>query len=93
MLPVVADISKVVREIIVYTLATVALSLSFGPIAHLNWGYDISAFVLGGLFCWKALSLRQNPDTKHAMRLFGYSISYLTLLFMAMGVDAIVQHP
>ena len=34
-----------------------------------------------------------SPDAKHAMRLFGYSISYLTLLFMAMGIDAIVQHP
>lgn len=93
MLPVVADISKVVREIIAYTIATVALSLTLGPIAHLNWGYNISAFVLGALFCWKALSLRSNPDAQHAMRLFGYSISYLTLLFVAMGIDAIVQHP
>ena len=93
MLPVVADISKVAHEIIAYTVATVLLSLSFGPVAHLNWGYEASAFVLGALFCWKAIVLWRSPDAKHAMRLFAYSISYLTLLFMAMGIDAIVQHP
>jgi protoheme IX farnesyltransferase len=93
MLPVVADISKVAHEIIAYAIATALLSLSFGPVAHLNWGFDIPAFVLGALFCWKAIALARTPDAKHAMRLFGYSISYLTLLFMAMGIDAIVQHP
>jgi heme o synthase len=93
MLPVVADFSKVIREIIIYSVLTVALSLSFGPVAHLNWGYDVSALLLGVFFCWKALSLRQHPDAKHAMQLFGYSISYLTMLFVAMGVDAIAQHP
>jgi protoheme IX farnesyltransferase len=93
MLPVVADISKVAREIIAYAVATALLSLTFGPVAHLNWGYDISAFVLGALFCSKAIALGRHPDAKHAMRLFGYSISYLTMLFMAMGIDAIVQHP
>jgi protoheme IX farnesyltransferase len=93
MLPVVADISKVAHEIIAYTVATALLSLSFGPVAHLNWGYEASALVLGALFCWKAIGLWRSPDAKHAMRLFAYSISYLTLLFMAMGIDAIVQHP
>ena len=93
MLPVVADISRVMRQIMIYAVATVALTLVFGPVAHLNWGYDISAAVLGLLFCWKAVQLSRHPDAKHAMRLFGYSISYLTLLFVAMGIDAIVQHP
>jgi len=93
MLPVVADISKVAREIIAYTVATALLSLSFGPVAHLNWGYEASALLLGALFCWKAIALWRSPDAKHAMRLFAYSISYLTLLFIAMGIDAIVQHP
>jgi protoheme IX farnesyltransferase len=93
MLPVVADIAKVAREIIAYAVATALLSLAFGPVAHLNWGYDVPAVVLGALFCWKSISLARTPDAKHAMRLFGYSISYLTLLFMAMGIDAIVQHP
>jgi protoheme IX farnesyltransferase len=93
MLPVVANISRVMSEIMIYAIATVVLSLVFGPVAHLNWGYDISAAVLGGLFCWKAIELARTPDAKHAMRLFGYSISYLTMLFIAMGVDAVVQHP
>ena len=93
MLPAVANIKRVMTEIMIYSIATVLLTLVFGPIAHLNWGYEISALVLGGLFCWKAIQLARTPDAKHAMRLFGYSISYLTLLFFAMGIDAIVQHP
>ena len=93
MLPAVAHIQRVMTEIMIYSVATVALTLVFGPVAHLNWGYEISAAILGTLFCWKAIQLARTPDAKHAMRLFGYSISYLTLLFFAMGIDAVVQHP
>ena len=93
MLPAVANIKRVMTEIMIYSIATVALTLVFGPVAHLNWGYEISAAILGALFCWNAIQLARTPDAKHAMRLFGYSISYLTLLFFAMGIDAIVQHP
>ncbi len=93
MLPVVADSRRVMREIVLYTIAMVICSLVFGPFAHLNLGYEVPAAVLGVLFLWKAAQLARMPNSKVAMRLFGYSISYLTLLFVAMGVDAIVQHP
>ncbi len=82
-----------VRQIIAYTLALVALSIVLGPVAHLGPAYVAVAAVLGAVFLQRALSLRANPTPKAAMRLFGWSISYLTALFVAMGVIAVVQHP
>ena len=95
MLPVVADISKVVPTRSSSTPSRpslLSLDVRTGRRTS-NWGYDASAFVLGALFCWKAVVRFADPDAKHAMQLFGYSISYLTMLFVAMGIDAIVQHP
>jgi protoheme IX farnesyltransferase len=93
MLPAVADVASVVRQIIGYTLALVALSVVLGPVAHLGIAYVVVALVLGAVFVQRAVSLRRNASAKQAMRLFGWSISYLTLLFVAMGVIAVVQHP
>ena len=40
---------------------------------------------------WSVRVLR-SPTTRNAMRLFGYSITYLTVLFVAMAVDQLVVH-
>ncbi len=93
MLPAVADVRAVVRQIVAYTLALVALSVVLGPVAHLGWAYIAVAAVLGTVFLQRCLALRRDPTPKHAMRLFGWSISYLTVLFVAMGVIAVIQHP
>ena len=93
MLPAIADMAKVVRQIVAYTVALVAVSLALGPVAHLGLVYDAVAAVLGAAFIWRAIRLGSDPSPKRAMRLFGFSISYLTLLFVAMGVDAVVRHP
>ena len=93
MLPAIADMGKVVRQIIGYTVALLALSLALGPIAGLGPIYTAVAAVLGVSFVWRATRLRADPSPKRAMGLFGFSISYLTLLFVAMGADAVVRHP
>jgi protoheme IX farnesyltransferase len=93
MLPVAKDLRVVVRQIAIYTLALWALSLVLGPVAHLGLIYDIAAAVLGGAFFVRALGLVRHADAKRAMRLFGFSISYLTVLFAVMGIDAIIIHP
>jgi protoheme IX farnesyltransferase len=93
MLPAITDIGSVVRQIILYTLALWALSIVLGPVAHLGLAYVVIATVLGGIFFGRAWSLRRDPSPKRAMQLFGYSISYLTLLFIAMGADAVIRHP
>ena len=92
MLPVVAPLSKVAREIIGYSWAMVAASLLLVPLAHMTWFYAGAAVLLGGWFLYEAHSLlhrvrRGERDVK-AMRLFHGSITYLALLFLVVAIDA-----
>jgi protoheme IX farnesyltransferase len=50
-----------------------------------------AALVLGGLFTWMSFQLTRNATPQKAMRLFGYSITYITLLFGAMAVDQLLR--
>jgi protoheme IX farnesyltransferase len=93
MLPAVADLPAVVRSIIVYTVALWALSAALAPAAHLGWVFFGITMVLGATFFARAWSLRRDASPKRAMKLFGFSITYLTLLFLAMGITAVVRHP
>jgi heme o synthase len=93
MLPSVADIQKVVRQILVYTVAVAGLSIALAFVAHLGWVFFGVVVVLDAGFFWYAVALRADPSPRRAMRLFGYSITYLTALFLAMGVVALVSHP
>jgi protoheme IX farnesyltransferase len=92
MLPVVAPLSTVAREIIGYSWAMVLTSLLLIPAAHMTPFYAVAAVLLGGAFLWEAHALlhrvrRGDADVK-AMRLFHGSISYLALFFLAVAVDA-----
>ena len=53
--------------------------------------YLVAAIVLGAIFLWQAVRLLRDRTPERAMRLFGYSISYLTLLFAAMAVDQLLR--
>ena len=53
--------------------------------------YIVSAVVTGVAFLWFAVELLREPTPKNAMRLFTYSITYLTVLFAAMAVDQLVR--
>jgi protoheme IX farnesyltransferase len=96
MLPVVASMERTAAEILAYTVVLVAVSLLLAPVAHMGALYAAAATVLGVVFITMAARLwrlaRDGRATdREAMRLFGYSITYLTLLFVAMGVDVFVQ--
>jgi protoheme IX farnesyltransferase len=91
MLPSIADLRTVTRRITGYVIAVWVVSLLLTPVAHLNIGYAAVAFVAGGAFFVYAVSLMRNPSPRRAMKLFGFSITYLTALFVAMGIDAIVR--
>jgi protoheme IX farnesyltransferase len=96
MLPVVASMRRTTRDILVYTLALVLVSLMLAVVGHLGLLYGTTAAVLGAVFLWKAIQLRylasrDSVTNKAAMRLFGFSITYLTLLFVAMAASVLVQ--
>jgi len=97
MLPVVATMKRTTREIVLYTVALVAVSLLFGPVAHIGLIYMVSAAVLGAGFLFMTVRLWNLARTdratgKEAMRVFSYSITYLTVLFVAMAGDVLVTN-
>jgi protoheme IX farnesyltransferase len=98
MLPVVRGIPETTRQIGLYTLLLVAVSLVLFAVARLGAIYLAAAVVLGAVFLWQAYLLwRQgtSPEasTAQAIRLYKYSISYLSLLFLAVAVDTLIAIP
>ena len=94
MLPVVRGEVETARQIVLYTIALIAVSMLLLPAAGMGWIYLVAAVVLGGFFLLQALRLRADAaDGRAAITLFRYSISYLTLLFAAVAADAILRFP
>jgi protoheme IX farnesyltransferase len=92
MLPAVATLERTARRIFCYTLLVVAVSLVFAWTAGMGWLYWVSAALLGAVFAALALDLLRRPTEAAAMRLFQWSITYVTLLFAAMAVDQLLLH-
>jgi protoheme IX farnesyltransferase len=96
MLPVVASMKRTATEIVYYTVALVAVSFLLGPVAHLGWIYMITAAVGGAVFLYfvtRLWGLAQAGTVagRDAMRVFGFSITYLTVLFVAMAADVLIS--
>jgi len=91
MMPTVVGFTRTARQIVLYTLLLWAASLVFYPVARMGDLYLVVAAVLGAIFLWQAVQLLRDRTPERAMRLFGYSISYLTLLFAAMAVDQLLR--
>ena len=92
MLPVVASLKTTAARIVLYTLLLWALTLVFAPVAGMGWLYLGAAVLLGGVFAGLAVRVFRRPEPQRAMRLFGWSITYVTLLFAAMAVDEVVRN-
>jgi heme o synthase len=91
MLPVVASASVVTRKIVIYSYIMVAATLALVPYA--GWLYGCCAVGLGTWFLAEAHALRGRVvagDAPAPMRLFHRSILYLTLLFTAVAVTALL---
>jgi len=97
MMPVVASLRRTTLEILIYSVVLWALTLLIGTSAHLGWIYAISATVLGAMFSFYALRLYRHArndraDVAEAMRMFHFSITYLSALFILMAVDVLVRN-
>jgi heme o synthase len=91
MLPVVAPAASVARKIVGYSYAMVAATLALAPWA--GWLYGCCAVGLGAWFLAEAHRLQSRVlagDAPAPMRLFHQSIAYLTLLFVAVAVTALL---
>ena len=91
MLPVVADLRAVTRNIVIYSWIMVAFSLLLIPVAGMGWVYAAAAVLLGAVFLVEAHLLRRralaHESDARPMRLFHWSITYLALLFLAVAID------
>ncbi len=92
MLPAVAPMRQVVRQMLAYTIVMVVSTLVLAPVADLGVIYIVGAAVLGALFIYGTAALGADPAPQKAMRLFGYSISYVTLLFGVLTLDVLVRN-
>ncbi len=92
MLPAVATLKRTARDIVLYSVLLVGVSLLLAVVGRLGPVYVVSASVLGVVFVAMAVRLLRRQTPAAAMQLFSYSITYLTLLFVLMAVDVFTKH-
>lgn len=90
MLPSVEGIRDTAVKMLEYTVILIALSILFWWVGDLGWIYFGAAVVLGAAFIWFCIDLLRDSTTKKAMRVFTYSITYVTLLYGAMALDQLI---
>jgi protoheme IX farnesyltransferase len=92
MLPVVRSAARVNGEILLFTVLTVASSLLAWPLG-LGLIYGATAIVAGAFFFGEAVLMAgrsRRGEPLKPMRLFHWSITYLTVVFIAVAVDALL---
>jgi protoheme IX farnesyltransferase len=93
MLAVVRGRAQVGLQVILYAWATVACSLLLTPVAHMGLIYTATALVAGAWFIYETHRLYNRAirgEKVSPMRVFHGSISYLTLLFLAVAIDPLL---
>jgi len=93
MLAVVRGRAQVGLQVILYAWATVACSLLLIPVAGMGLVYTATALVTGGWFIYEThrlYGLAIRHEQVSPMRVFHGSIVYLSLLFLAVGVDPLL---
>ena len=90
MLPVVAGDAETRRQIVLYTLVMLVLSVLPTPLQLFGLAYLAAALILGVLFLRYALLLWRDGTVPAAWALYKYSLLYLALLFVAMVADRVL---
>ncbi|MFI1111838.1 MULTISPECIES: heme o synthase [Streptomyces] len=97
MLPVVASNKVVAKQIVLYSWVMVLVSLLLTPLGYTGWFYTGVALVTGGWWLWEAHGLQNRAKggltgaKLKEMRLFHWSITYVSLLFVAVAVDPFLR--
>ena len=91
MLPVVAGERAAAKQIFIYSLLLVPITLAIAPVASLGWIYLTIATLLGIFFLALDIRLMRTQSLVIARNIFLYSMLYLCLLFVAMVLDTQLQ--
>ena len=92
MLPVVVPLDQAVRQMVAYTVVLVIGTIVLIPVADLGWIYGVASVALGAAFIAATVDLGRRPTPQRSMRVFAFSITYVTLLFAALMVDVLVRY-
>jgi len=90
MLPNVRGVARTKKEIFVYSIVLVVMSLALTPLHVMGLWYLVPAAILGGVFLWDAWRMLVGPTKPLARVLFKYSLLYLALMCGAMVVDRVI---
>jgi protoheme IX farnesyltransferase len=91
MLPVVRGEDETRRQILLYAVLLVVLTMVLSPFGLMGGLYFVASAVLGALFIRGAVVLWREATPRAARSLYLYSILYLFALFTAMAVDRVVS--
>ncbi|MFE6100090.1 heme o synthase [Streptomyces laurentii] len=97
MLPVLASNKVVAKQIVIYSWVMVGVSLLLTPLGYTGWFYTAVALLTGGWWLWEAHALLNRAKSEvtgaklKEMRLFHWSITYVSLLFVAVAVDPFLR--
>ena len=91
MLPSVVSIEKTIRTMVVYTVVLTLTTFVMIPVADLGFIYGVTAAVCGTGFIVGTAMLSRKPTQAWSMRVFSFSITYVTLLFGALMLDVLVS--
>jgi len=90
MLPNVRGAAHTKREIFIYSIVLVAVSLALTPLHVMGLWYFVPAAILGGVFIYDAWRMFAGPTKPLARVLFKYSLLYLALMCLAMVADRVI---
>ncbi|MGI9578957.1 MAG: heme o synthase [Microthrixaceae bacterium] len=91
MMPSVRSMSHTTAQMFVYTVVVVATSLLFGWTESMGVLYWVTAALLGAVFLQMTWKVRRTEATDDAIRLFTFSITYVSLLFGVMALDVLIR--
>jgi protoheme IX farnesyltransferase len=90
MLPNVRGAAHTKKEIFIYTIVLVAMSLALTPLHVMGLWYLIPAAILGAIFIYDAWRMFSGPTKPMARITFKYSLLYLALMCVAMVADRVI---
>jgi heme o synthase len=91
MMPVVMGERETRKQIFLYSLLLLAVTLILFAMRAMGYFYLFVAIVLGGILLYMSLRLLHDKSKKWARTLFWYSNCYLALIFAAMVVDRVIH--
>jgi protoheme IX farnesyltransferase len=91
MLPVVMGERETRKQILLYSLLLMAVTLVLFGMGAMGYIYLISAIVLGGILLYMAIRLWREKTKSWAKTLFWYSNCYLAAIFAAMVLDRVIH--